>query len=101
MRVAVSGHLTGGFGKSSKPITGNYWAEGPTAVKLGNEWIVYFDKYTEQAYGAISSTDLINWKDISDKVIFPAGMRHGSVLKISNAAFRELEMLVQQKPPVQ
>lgn len=90
IRVAISNKLTGSFGKPSKPVTGNYWAEGPTAIKKGNEWIVYFDKYTEHKYGAISSIDLINWKDISDEISFPAGTRHGTVFKISNIEFEVL-----------
>ncbi|HET9746975.1 MAG TPA: hypothetical protein VFP97_14760 [Chitinophagaceae bacterium] len=27
------------------PITGNYWAERPTTMKIKGEWMVYFDKY--------------------------------------------------------
>lgn len=34
IRIAISNHLTHGYGKLSAPITGNYWAEGPTALKL-------------------------------------------------------------------
>jgi hypothetical protein len=40
---------------------------------MGNQWIVYFDKYRDKKYGAIISTDLINWTDISDKIVMPPG----------------------------
>jgi sucrose-6-phosphate hydrolase SacC (GH32 family) len=89
IRVAWSDHLTYGFGKPSAPITGKYWAEGPTAIQLGKKWIVYFDKYTEGKYGAVESTDLINWTDISDAVSFPAGTRHGTVVRIAAAQFQQ------------
>ena len=89
IRVAMSDHLNAGFTKTSPPITGKYWAEGPTAIRLGNKWIVYFDKYTEGKYGAVVSTDLVNWKDISDEISFPKGTRHGTVLSISTLEFNQ------------
>lgn len=89
IRIAISDSLTEGYGKASAPITGNYWAEGPTAIKLDKKWIVYFDKYTEGKYGAVMSTDLSNWKDISDEISFPKGTRHGTVFSISKAEFNK------------
>ena len=83
IRIASSKSLTGGFGNPSKPITGNYWAEGPTVVKIGLQWLVYFDKYREHKYGAIASSDLVNWKDVSSEIKLPAGLRHGSILTIT------------------
>src|SRR5687768_6879408 len=83
IRVATSAKLTEGYSKPSVPITGNYWAEGPTAIKIGDQWIVYFDKYTNHKYGAVASTDLINWTDVSDKIEMPKGIRHGTVFIIT------------------
>ena len=90
LHVAFSNNLDGGYGKPFAPITGNYWAEGPTATKIGHEWIVYFDKYTQHKYGAVSSTDLKTWTDISDKVSFPKGLRHGTVFTISAREYSNL-----------
>jgi hypothetical protein len=89
IRIAISDSLTTGYGKASAPITGNYWAEGPTVIKLDKKWFVYFDKYTEGKYGAIVSTDLTNWKDISDEISFPKGTRHGTVFSISKGEFNK------------
>ncbi|MBN1291074.1 MAG: glycoside hydrolase family 43 protein [Candidatus Latescibacteria bacterium] len=66
----------------SKPITGDYWAEGPTAMMIGDSWYVYFDKYREGEYGAVITKDLKNWDDISSKVSFPEGARHGTVFEV-------------------
>ncbi|MBF4471429.1 alpha/beta hydrolase fold domain-containing protein [Flavobacterium sp. HJJ] len=81
LKVAYSDKLTGPYSKASTPITGNYWAEGPTAIKIDGNWVVYFDKYTSKKYGAIKQTET-GWEDISDKVSFPQGMRHGTVIKV-------------------
>ena len=88
--LAFSNHLTNAYGKPSVPITGNYWAEGPTAIKIGNSWIVYFDKYIDHTYGAVTSTDLKTWTDISDKISLPRGTKHGTVFTITENEFNKL-----------
>lgn len=91
IRIATSSKLTSGYGKPGAPITGNYWAEGPTCLKVGDQWIVYFDKYRDHKMGAVSSSDLITWKDISDSVFFPQGVRHGTAFKISKEVLENLK----------
>lgn len=91
IKVATSKKLTGGYTDASAPITGNYWAEGPTALKLGNTWIVYFDKYRDHQYGAVQSTDLKTWTDISNRISLPKGIRHGSIFMITEAEFETLK----------
>lgn len=91
IRIARSKNLTSGYSPAGAPITGNYWAEGPTVTKVGDQWVVYFDKYIEKNMGAVASKDLINWTDISDKVKFPKGTRHGTVLKISKEELSSLQ----------
>ena len=93
LRVAFADKLGGPFGPASVPITGNYWAEGPTAVKLGAEWLVYFDKYREHKYGAVKSSDLAHWTDVSDQIKLPPGLRHGTIFRVSA---KELKLLQQQ-----
>ena len=36
IRIATSEKLMEGYSKPTKPITGNYWAEGPTPIKIGD-----------------------------------------------------------------
>ena len=93
IKIAYSDKLEGPYSKASAAITGKYWAEGPTTLKINNNWLVYFDKYTEHKYGAISSTDLKNWTDISDKIALPKGLRHGTIIKIKE---KELSRLLKQ-----
>jgi len=94
IKMATSKKLTGGYSSASAPITGNYWAEGPTSLKMGNTWIVYFDKYRDHQYGAVESTDLKNWTDVSDKISLPKGIRHGSIFVISKEEFERLGSLL-------
>ena len=90
IRVAFSDRPEGPWGPASRPITGDYWAEGPTAIRIGGAWIVYFDKYAEHRYGAVRSTDMAHWEDISAHVDFPAGFRHGTVLPVDAGVLARL-----------
>jgi hypothetical protein len=91
LRLAFSNTLTGGYSAPTGPITGKYWAEGPTVLKKDAQWIIYFDKYTEHKYGALTSTDLKTWTDVSDQLQMPPGIRHGTVLTITQ---KELDQLL-------
>jgi hypothetical protein len=88
IRIARSKFFTKGYSQASAPITGNYWAEGPTALKIKNQWVVLFDKYNDGKYGAVASADLVNWNDISDQVNVPEGLRHGTVFMVSAEEFK-------------
>lgn len=90
LRYAVAEKASGPYGPASAPITGNYWAEGPSALKVGKRWIVYFDKYRDKRYGAVASIDTKTWEDISDEVRFPAGARHGTALRVPRSVLRKL-----------
>jgi beta-xylosidase len=82
IRHAVGPSPEGPFGPLSDPITRD-WVEGPSAIRIGDEYLVYFDHYTRpQFYGAIRSRDLESWEDCSHLMSFPPGHRHGTVLRI-------------------
>lgn len=83
IRVTIADKASGPYPvKVSTPITGKYWAEGPTALEVGEYVYVYFDKYRDHQYGAIRSKNMVEWEDVSDQVLFPEEARHGSVFKV-------------------
>jgi hypothetical protein len=44
---------------------------------------IYFDHCTNPHYhGAIKSTDMKAWQDISSSLAFPKGIRHGTILTV-------------------
>ncbi|MBN1845689.1 MAG: glycoside hydrolase family 97 N-terminal domain-containing protein [Sedimentisphaerales bacterium] len=94
LRLAFADRAAGPYGQAGGPITGDYWCEGPSAIRIADEWIVYFDKYRKHAYGAVASGDLEHWRDISQKVAFPRGARHGTVFTVLEAVLENL-----QNPP--
>jgi beta-xylosidase len=82
LRYAVADQAEGPYGEPSQPFTGD-WVEGPSAIKIKDEYLVYFDHYAQpQYYGAARSKDLHAWEDCSKEMTFPKGHRHGTVLRV-------------------
>ncbi len=91
IRYTTAPDMHQGFPLSvSDPITGKYWAEGPSPLQIGEDLYVYFDRYTEGRYGAVRSRDLRVWEDLSDRVVFPQGVRHGTAFPVSAAFLNTL-----------
>lgn len=81
LRIAQAGSLTGPFTELSPAFTDHY-CEGPTALRVDGDWVVYFDCYTKSHYGAMRWRDLKHWEDVTSKIVFPAGARHGTIIRL-------------------
>ena len=96
LRIAPAESVRGPFGSLSAPFTPpGLWVEGPTAVKIGDEYLVYFEAYMQKHYGAMRSRDLLNWEDVTARVQFPfegtpGRMKHGSVMAVPRALIDRL-----------
>jgi len=91
LRVAVSDKATGPWSKASKPFSPKgLWVEGPTCLKIGDFWYVYYDAYRKHRYGAMRTKDFKAWENVTDKLKVPKGMRHGTVLTVSNDVLDKL-----------
>jgi len=93
IRISFSDKLEGPYSHASEPISPD-WVEGPTAIKIADTWYLYYDAYRRHRYEGIKSKDLKNWESITDKLVFPRGTKHGTVLKVSNDI---LEALIELK----
>jgi len=71
-------------------MTGDFWAEGPTAVDLGDRVRVYFDRYVDDKWGAVESTDLKSWTDISEKIRMVPHARHGTIQLVDRSLIATL-----------
>lgn len=96
LQLAAAPDLQGPFGKLSAPITKpGLWVEGPTALQVGADVIVYYDAYTSRHYGALRSRDLVNWEDVTSQMHFPdegtpLRMRHGTAIAVPAALLESL-----------
>lgn len=93
--LTFSDSATGPWTGTTGRITGDYWAEGPSPIKIGEWWYIYFDKYRKDKFGAVRSKDLKNWQDVSEKVKFPEGTRHGTAFRVQPEVLKKLKQLTQ------
>lgn len=90
LRMACAKTVQGPFGDLGPPFTPEgLWVEGPSALELpGGEWLVYFEAYMMERYGAMRSRDRgATWEDVSQHILFPEDgtprrIRHGAVLTV-------------------
>ena len=80
LKLAFADAAIGPYGATTAPISPpGTWSEGPTPIKIGDKWFVYFDEYRNGHYGLIASSDLKDWTDMSGQFTLPPGIRHGTV----------------------
>ncbi|MBN1917639.1 MAG: glycoside hydrolase family 43 protein [Verrucomicrobia bacterium] len=91
--MTTSDRPLGPYGPPSEPIASD-WIEGPSAIKIGDLWHVYFDCYRAKRYGLAVSPDLAHWSNLSDRLHLPGGRAlHGCVLAVPAAVVQRLREL--------
>ena len=93
VRVTLAENAEGPYPQPSAPITGKFWAEGPSGLKIGDTWYVYFDAYREHRYGVVTSKDLVNWTDASERLRMPKNAKHGTAFEVSQSVLEKLQAL--------
>ena len=89
LRVAFGKTPFGPWENFSKPFTQNF-TEGPCALKIGDDWLIYFDAYREKIYGAVRTRDFKTFTDVTKEVSFPADHKHGTAIKVPPPILEDL-----------
>jgi hypothetical protein len=89
LRVSFSKAATGPWENISAPFTQKF-TEGPCALKVGDDWLVYFDAYREKIYGAVKTRDFNRFTDVTKQVSFPPEHKHGTALRVPRAILEKL-----------
>ncbi|HEX2958570.1 MAG TPA: glycoside hydrolase family 43 protein [Chitinispirillaceae bacterium] len=83
-RIAYSDSVIGPYGNLSGVIpAGTDWVEGPSMIKIGSTWFLYYDIYTQGRYGIRKSGNLTSWQNVTDNMNKPSGARHGTVTAVT------------------
>jgi hypothetical protein len=91
LRTATAPSSAGPWLVDKEPVTPpDSWVEGPSALKVGDEVILYFDAYTKHHYAALKSKDLKNWTDVTKQLSMPTGIRHGTAFEVSGELVKDL-----------
>lgn len=98
IRIGPAAGPRGPFGPLGAPFSPpGLWVEGPTAVKIGSEYLVYFEAYMEKHYRAMRSRDLETWEDVTAQMEFPfegtpVRMKHGTVIEVPKTLVEHLKL---------
>jgi len=83
VKIAEGPSLEGPWTNISEALTES-WSEGPSAVEVGSEYIIYYDHYRDpERCEAVRSSDLKRWTSVTDEMKLPEASKHGSFLKIT------------------
>ncbi len=89
LKVAFADNPLGPFLNVSKPFSA-YLTEGPSVVKVKDEWLIYFDSYGSKSYEAVATKDFKTFEKINNRISVPEGHKHGTIFKASKKDLRNL-----------
>jgi hypothetical protein len=81
LRVAFATSPLGPWKNVSEPFTPKF-TEGPCVLKIGDDWLIYFDAYRQKIYGAVKTRDFKTFTDVTGEISFPEGCRHGTAFQV-------------------
>lgn len=96
LKVAFAESPLGPWKNVSKPFTGNF-TEGPSVVKLKNEWLIYYDSYRKKIYEASATTDFVHFTDVTKLVKVPDGHKHGTIVTVKKKFIFQLKKKLQKQ----
>jgi signal transduction histidine kinase len=88
LRLAAAEHPDGPFGPVS-PVLETDFAEGPMLFRIDGQVVAGF-VISGNRTGALKTTDLQHWEDISSGMFLPPGSHQGSVLELAGEKLRPL-----------
>lgn len=89
LKVAFSKDALGPYTGISEPFSG-LLTEGPSVVKIGKDWLIYYDAYGEKRYAAIRTSDFKTFKDVSAETVIPTGHKHGTIVEVDRKVIKGL-----------
>lgn len=89
LKIAFSDSMTGPYTPASEAFTEEF-VEGPSVVKLGDDYYIYFDAYRRFIYGAMKTRDFLSFTDVTADVSIPPGHKHGTIFKAPSSVVKNL-----------
>lgn len=89
IKVAFAKDPLGPYSKASEAFTSSF-TEGPSVVKTGKDWLIYFDSYRDKTYGAVKTRDFKTFTNISGEIKIPEAHKHGTILTTTKKTVRTL-----------
>lgn len=93
IKVAFGTTPLGPWTNISKPFSDNF-TEGPSVVKLKDEWLIYYDSYRKKIYEAVATKDFLTFENVTASVKIPEGHKHGTIVPVKKKVIKKLKTAV-------
>jgi hypothetical protein len=90
IKVAFGKTALGPYENISQPFTGSF-TEGPTVMRSGTGWLIFYDAYRDKRYDALRTEDFKTFENINDKVRIPEGHKHGTIFRANKKILKGLK----------
>lgn len=90
IRVAYAANPLGPYTKTSEPFTPAF-SEGPAVVKVGRDYLIYYDQYRDKIYGAMKTRDFKTFTDVTREVSLPQGHKHGTIISVRRKTIHRIQ----------
>jgi hypothetical protein len=89
IKVAFADDPLGPWKNISKPFTDSF-TEGPTVLRVKDDWLIYYDSYRKKIYETSSTKDFIHFENATNKTKVPEGHKHGTIVTVKKKIVRQL-----------
>jgi len=77
IRVAFGDTPLGPWREISTNLTAKF-TEGPCGLKVGQDWLVFYESYQSHHYSAMKTQDFKTFADATSEMTFPPDLKHGT-----------------------
>lgn len=89
LKIAFGPSAIGPWSKASAKFSDKF-TEGPSVVKAGEDWLIYFDAYQDKSYQAVSTKDFKSFTVPDPAISIPEGHKHGTIVQTNKKTIRRL-----------
>ena len=90
IKVAFADNPLGPWKNISRPFSEKF-TEGPSVVKIKNEWLIYFDSYQKKIYESVATRDFISFQNINGQINLPEAHKHGTIVTVKRKFVSQLK----------
>jgi hypothetical protein len=89
IKVAFATDPLGPYSNVSQAFTPNF-TEGPTVVKVKDDYLIYYDQYRDKIFGAMRTKDFKTFEDITKQISLPKDHKHGTIFEVKKKTVKRL-----------
>lgn len=89
IKISFAHDPHGPWSLPSEPFT-EPLTEGPATAKVGNDYIIYYDRYGSKDFGAQKTRDFKHFEVITQEVHVPPLHKHGTIFKAPKRLIKKL-----------